>query len=65
MLGDTIDVSNNSTAKQITGLGSAVIDLGMTPDVASTALSAVLNKSQVGGKPFKKWFDQMGEITLG
>ncbi|WP_158652977.1 hypothetical protein [Helicobacter salomonis] len=46
-------------------MGSAVIDLGMTPDVASTALSAVLNKSQVGGKPFKKWFDQMGEITLG
>ncbi|WP_104758195.1 phage tail tape measure protein, partial [Helicobacter salomonis] len=48
------------TAKQITGLGSAMIDLGMTPDVASTALSAVLNKLQAGGKPFKKWFDQMG-----
>ncbi|WP_104753691.1 phage tail tape measure protein [Helicobacter salomonis] len=48
------------TAKQITGLGSAMIDLGMTPDVASTALSAVLNKLQAGGKPFKKWFEQMG-----
>lgn len=48
------------TAKQVTGLGSAMLDLGMTPDVASTALSAMLNKLQAGGKPFKKWFDEMG-----
>lgn len=48
------------TAKQITGLGSAMLDLGMTPDVASTALSAMMNKLQAGGKPFKKWFDEMG-----
>ncbi|WP_104683353.1 phage tail tape measure protein [Helicobacter felis] len=77
--GDIIDIikriggigkSFGLSAKEITGLGSSMLDLGLTSDVAGTALSKLLGglssfdpsseKLKGDDKKFAEWFDKMG-----
>uniref|UniRef100_UPI000CF01308 phage tail tape measure protein n=1 Tax=Helicobacter felis TaxID=214 RepID=UPI000CF01308 len=77
--GDIIDIlkriggigkSFGLSAKEIAGLGSSMLDLGLTSDVAGTALSKLLGglssfdpsseKLKGDDKKFAEWFDKMG-----